>query len=201
VYLAVLVMMLASSVGVPIPEEITIVSVGILAFMGANPQTFPPPFVGAPVVNGIHIAIYTTLIVLLADFGVYSMGKFFGNKALEMPTFKRVLTGSAMTSVNSFIKKYGLFATFIFRFTPGLRFPAHLMLGISGFSPWKFLAVDSLACLISIPTQILLLAHFGEPILSLIYKFKNILFAILFIALMAFIAVKLKERYATRSSG
>jgi membrane protein DedA with SNARE-associated domain len=169
--------------------------------MGANPQTFPPPFAGAPVVNGVHIAIYTTLVVLAADFMVYSFGKFFGNKALEMPTFKRVLTGKSMTLVNNFTKKYGLFATFIFRFTPGLRFPAHLMLGMSGFSPWKFLSVDFLACMISIPTQILLLAHYGEPILSMIYKFKNILFAALFVGLIGFIAVKMKERYAARSSG
>ncbi len=52
VYCAIFVMMMASGFGLPLPEEVYIVSVGILAYMGAHPDLFPPPFVGAPVVNG-----------------------------------------------------------------------------------------------------------------------------------------------------
>ena len=44
VYVGLVGMMLLSSVGFPLPEEVTLVSVGVLAFMGANPEHFPPPF-------------------------------------------------------------------------------------------------------------------------------------------------------------
>lgn len=172
VYLLVLGMMIGSAFGLPIPEEVTIISVAVLAFMGANPDKFPPPFPGAPVIGGYEAAIYLTLVILFADFIIYSLGKFLGRRAYQVPVLSKVLTGSAMAKVNGFIKKYGVFATFIFRFTPGLRFPAHLFLGMSGFSMMQFLLVDLLACVISIPTQVLLVYHHGEDILGVMYKFK-----------------------------
>ncbi|MGZ3746944.1 MAG: DedA family protein, partial [Pseudobdellovibrionaceae bacterium] len=41
VYTALLGMMLMSAIGLPLPEEVTLVSIGVLVFMGANPQHFP----------------------------------------------------------------------------------------------------------------------------------------------------------------
>ena len=172
VYAAVLGMMIASAFGLPIPEEMTIISVAILAFMGANPESFPPPYPGAPVVGGYEAAIYLTLVILFADFIIYSLGRVLGRRAYQIPFLSKVLTGATMAKVNGFIKKYGIFATFIFRFTPGFRFPAHLFLGMSGFSMVQFLLVDLLACVISIPTQVLLVYHYGEDILGVMYKFK-----------------------------
>lgn len=201
VYLAVLGMMLASAFGLPVPEEVTIISVGVLAFMGSHPAVFPPPFEGAPVVQPIPIAIYTTFVVLLADYLVFSIGRFLGDRASHTKMLKPIMTGPAMTKVNSFIKRYGQFATFIFRFTPGLRFPAHIALGSSGFSRMKFLVIDFFACLISIPTQILLVAYYGEEILSVLYKFKHVVFLLLLVAGLVYLAKKMRQRYATRSVG
>ena len=70
-------------------------------------------------------------------------------------------------------------AAFLFRFTPGVRFPAHIALGMLNFSAWQFVLVDGLAAVISVPTQILLIYHFSQPILSAMHEFKIILVGII----------------------
>lgn len=168
-------MMLASGFGLPIPEEVYIVSVGILAYMGAHADLFPPPFAGAPVVNGYEAAAVTLAAVIFADFLVFMIGRIFGRKIISRPRFKRIFTEEVMARINQWLKKFGIFAAFIFRFTPGVRFPAHIALGMLNFPAWQFVLVDSLAAAISVPTQILLIYHFGEPILQAIHKFKIII--------------------------
>ncbi len=189
VYVFVFLMMLASGFGLPLPEEITIVSVGVLAYMGANPDLFPPPFTGAPVVNGYHAAIVTLISVIFADFLVFSIGRIFGRKLMSYPRFKKLFSESLMNKVNHFVKKFGVLAAFIFRFTPGIRFPAHIVLGMSHFAAWQFVLVDSLAAAISVPSQILLIYHYGDSILKVLYEFKIWFFSLL-ACLLIFLLLK-----------
>ena len=191
VYLAVFGMMIASGFGLPIPEEITIVSVGLLTYMGGHPELFPPPFPGAPVVNGYEAAIVTFLSVAFADVMIFSLGRFFGRKLMRKDWFKEMFPETIMHKVDDWMKKYGVFAAFIFRFTPGLRFPAHLALGISKFPLWQFALIDGTAAMVSVPTQILLIHHYGEPILHAMQKFKYFIFA----ALGIFVTVLLIRRW------
>jgi len=195
VYFGVFAMMIASGFGFPLPEEVTIISVGVLAYMGANPATFPPPYAGAPVIGGYEAAIVVSAAVLLADNLVFWIGRTFGRKIMKMRPFKGFFEGPTMGRINHFVVKYGVYAAFIFRFTPGIRFPAHLFLGMSHFSAWAFLLVDGLAILISVPTQILLIYHFGEPILAALYKFKVYVAIFLGIALIYFIGHRLWLRF------
>lgn len=172
VYLGVFFMMIASGFGFPLPEEVQIISVGILAYMGANPELFPPPYAGAPVVNGYEAALVVSAAVIFSDNLVFWIGRTFGRRLMKIERLQRIFASSIMTKIHHYAHKYGVYAAFIFRFTPGLRFPAHIFLGMSHFSAIAFFLVDSLAVLISVPTQILLVYHFGEPFLGTLYKFK-----------------------------
>jgi membrane protein DedA with SNARE-associated domain len=197
VYLAVFGVMVASGFGFPVPEEVTIVSVGLLTYIGANPDLFPPPFNGAPVVHGYEAAAVTLIAVLFADCLVFSLGRLFGRKILDFPRFQRIFTEDRLNQINGWVKKYGVYAVFIFRFTPGIRFPAHVILGMSRLQAWQFALVDGLAAMISVPTQILLIYHFGEPILHLLHQFKTwilwaIIAAAIFFILKNYIRPKLK---------
>jgi membrane protein DedA with SNARE-associated domain len=191
VYLLVVAMMMASGFGFPLPEEVTIMSVGFLAFMGANPDLFPPPYPGAPVVNAYEAAAITTAAVLFADTLVFTIGRVFGRKIIKGKFFKRIFNEKVMDRIQRFVKKYGIYATFIFRFTPGIRFPAHIFLGMSNMPLWKFLSVDLVAALLSVPTQVLLLYFYGEDILSLIYRFKIVLAILGLVILSVFIIKKI----------
>jgi membrane protein DedA with SNARE-associated domain len=198
VYLAVCGMMIASGFGLPIPEEVTIISAGILAYMGANPQIFPPPYPGAPVLDGYQIAFFTMFMVMLADSVVFAIGRIFGRRLMIHPKFSRVFKPAVMEKIQNWTNKYGAFAAFLFRFTPGVRFPAHLALGMSPLPLWKFIAVDGFAALISVPTQVLLIYHYGEPILAALHKFKIYIGTALLIGGVLYIGYRLVQRFKLR---
>ncbi|MBO9665615.1 MAG: DedA family protein [Bdellovibrio sp.] len=200
VYIALVGMMLLSAVGLPLPEEVTLISVGILAFMGANPQHFPPPYAGAPVVNVHTAAIIAFLAVFLSDFLIYTIGRIFGRKLLYHPRVHKMFPPHLMKRVEEWTHKYGTYACGIFRFTPGIRFPGHLACGMLHFPVWKFLLIDGLAALISVPTQIYLLAHYGEPILMKLRQFKLVVFAIIGLLLIYFLFKKIREKMMNKKT-
>ncbi len=193
VYFFLVVMMLLSSVGLPLPEEVTLVSVGILAYMGANPDKYPPPYVGAPYVHATTAAIVAFLAVICSDFLIYCMGRFFGARIFQWAPVQKIITPESRTKIESWTSKYGALACGIFRFTPGLRFPGHLACGMVKFPAWKFAVVDGIAALISVPTQILLLAHFGEQILGVFKQFKFIILILLLIGASIYFYKKWKS--------
>lgn len=196
VYVGLIGMMILSSVGFPLPEEVTLVSVGVLAFMGANPEHFPPPYIGAPVVNVHTASVIAFFAVLGSDTLIYFIGRKFGRKILYHPRMQKMFSENMMRKVEEWTHKYGAYACGIFRFTPGLRFPGHLICGVMHFPVWKFLVIDGLAALISVPTQIYLLAHYGEPILMKLRQFKIVFFSVIGLLLVYFLIKKLREKRA-----
>lgn len=203
VYAAIVAMMFMSAIGFPLPEEVTLVSVGVLAFMGANPHHFPPPYEGAPVVVMHTAAIIAALSVFLSDTLIFMIGRIWGRKILQRPFMQKIISPAMMDRVEVWTKKYGAYACGIFRFTPGIRFPGHLACGIMHFPVWKFVLIDGIAVLISVPTQIYLLAIYGEPIIRRLHQFKIFLFAVIGLFLIAFIAKKIKNYFlkANQQSG
>jgi membrane protein DedA with SNARE-associated domain len=194
VYLGVIAMMVASAFGLPIPEEVTLVSVGFLAFMGSRPDLFPPPFPGAPVVNVHEAAFISFLAVFGSDFLIYGVGRKWGRKILYHPRMRKMISEASIIRVENWTKQYGNFAVFVFRFTPGVRFPGHLATGMLKFPAWKFAIIDGLAAAVSVPTQIYLLAHFGKEILVYFSRFKLVLFAFLVVGLIVFLFKKYQNR-------
>lgn len=191
VYLLIFGMMVASGFGFPLPEEVTIVSVGLLTYMGAHPELFPPPEVGARPLNGYEAAIVTLVSVVFADCLVFMIGRTFGRRLMNIKSFKGLFGDKVMGRINRFTSKYGEYAAFIFRFTPGIRFPAHIAMGMSDLPIWKFIAIDGFAAVISVPSQILLIYHYGEQILTVIQKFKLVLLAIAAAALLVWVVRKI----------
>lgn len=200
IYAGILMFMLASGFGLPIPEEVVLVSAGILGYISLHPDPikYPPPYEGAATVNVYVLAAVALFSVLFADFLIYMLGKRFGPRFFRTKFFSRLMTPERMAKAQEWVKKYGYFTVFIFRFTPGVRFPGHLMCGAMGLSPYKFVAVDTFAALISVPTQVLLVSFYGEIILAYLQKFKIILFSILAIVGLFFLLRWLARKYLNR---
>lgn len=164
--------MFASSFGLPVPEELVLISAGLVAYMARNPQLYPPPYPGAEGVNTITLALVCFLAVFLSDFLVYLIGKFFGARIIKTKFFQKQVAGEGFNKINSWFQKYGGLACGIFRFTPGLRFPGHMSCGLLGIPAWKFIAIDGLAALISVPTQVYFVSEYGGVVLDKIAQFK-----------------------------
>ena len=190
VYVFLVGMMILSAVGLPFPEEATLVSVGVLAYMGTHPETYPPPFPGAPHVHAKTAAIVAFCAVFLSDFIIYGLGRYFGRRIFEWKPVRAVLSEENRLRIESWTHKYGAYACGIFRFTPGIRFPGHLACGMLKFPMWKFAVIDGIAALVSVPTQILLLAHYGETILKFLKQFKLVVLTILLVVLLVFLYKK-----------
>lgn len=189
VYGALVGMMLLSSVGLPIPEEITLLSVGLLAYFGQHPEVFPPPEGGGSPVNVQVAMMVATFAVFCSDFLVYSIGRHWGRVILRKPWMNRFFPEKAQQKIEDWTHRYGAYTCAIFRFTPGLRFPGHLAYGMMRFPAWKFLLIDGIAVLVSVPIQIYLVANFGEEILINLKKFKIVVFTLLG-AILIYVLVK-----------
>jgi membrane protein DedA with SNARE-associated domain len=190
VYLAVVLLMLASSFGLPLPEEITLVSSGFLAFIGLHPNLYPPPYPDASVVNVHVLANVAFFAVVCSDFLVYTIGRVYGSKVLDAPFVKRFLNDSRRHRIQVLTAKYGLWAVALFRFMPGVRFPGHIACGAVGMPATKFLAVDGLAALVSVPTQIYLVAFYGREILAVLDEVKIVIGVALVVFLVGYFGRK-----------
>ena len=200
VYLFICCFMLAASFGLPIPEELTLISAGLVAYAAQHPDLFPPPYPGAQGVNTITLCIVSFLAVFCSDLVVYLIGKIFGGRIIKTNFFQKRVAGSVFDKINSWFQKYGGWACGIFRFTPGLRFPGHLSCGLLGIPLWKFCAIDGLAALVSAPTQVYFVATYGGTVLKHFKEFKLVLLSILGVALIVWLVRKVYLKNVKKSA-
>jgi membrane protein DedA with SNARE-associated domain len=187
VYIFICCFMLAASFGLPIPEELTLISAGLVAYAAQHPDIVAPPYPGAQGVNTITLCIVAFLAVFLSDLVVYLIGKIFGGRIIKTKFFQKQVAGSVFDKINLWFQKYGGWACGIFRFTPGLRFPGHLSCGLLGIPLWKFCAIDGLAALISVPTQVYFVATYGGTVLRHLKEFKIVLVCIFGVVLIVWL--------------
>jgi membrane protein DedA with SNARE-associated domain len=191
VYFTIVTLLLLSSFGLPIPEEVSLLGAGLVVYMGRHPELFPPPTVDAVRIKAIPTATICFLAVFLSDLTVFLLGKYFGKQVPESRFFRRFLNSKKQKKIVKWTNKYGMWACSLFRFTPGIRFPGHLMCGSFGIKTWKFAVADGSAALLSVPTQVILIAAYGDIILAYLQQFKLALILILGLLVLIFIGWKL----------
>lgn len=142
-YIAVFVMLLVCGFGVPVPEDVTLVTGGVIAGLGyANVHTmFAVGMAG----------------VLIGDGLMFTLGRVYGPSIIKAPGFRRVLTPERFASAQDAFHKYGKWVMFVARFLPGLRTPVFFTAGMShrvSFATWFMM--DGFAALISVPLWVYL---------------------------------------------
>lgn len=196
VYSFVWAMMLASGFGLPVPEEITLISVGLIAYMARHPELYPPPASGVEAVDLTTLALTCFFAVLFSDTLVYGLGRFFGTRITQSALFKKIISEEKLKKIEGLAHKYSYWVCGIFRFTPGIRFPGHISCGMTKISWRKFFLVDGAAVILSVPTQVILVAMYGETIIGIIKKVNQGIFKIIIVAVLAFIIYKVYQARA-----
>ena len=191
VYGFVVMFMTLSSFGLPIPEEVTLVSAGLVAYMAGNPAEFPPPYPGAEGVNLWTLTIVCFVAVAASDVLIYFLGRIFGRRLVKTKFFQRILSPKKLAKIERKFLKYKYLASGVFRFTPGVRFPGHLSCGMLGVPLGVFMLVDGMAALLSVPTQVLLVAHFGDVIIDQLTRFKLIIGGVMLAIILIWLIRKL----------
>ena len=146
-YVAVFVALMICGAGLPLPEDITLVAGGVIAGLGyAN----------------VHAMVALAMFgVLLGDAGIFMLGHYYGARILQWRFVARVLTPERYAKVQEKFDRYGNRMLFFARFLPGMRTTVYLTAGTTHrVSFLRFLLIDTLAALISVPFWVYL-GYFG----------------------------------------
>lgn len=179
VYLALIGILLLCGLGLPIPEDISLISAGYLAYVG--------------LVN-VHTAFVVCLIaVLTGDIIAFGLGHFFGSKLLATRWAQKHFSQRKQLRVRAYFRKFGSKVIFVARFLPGVRFSIFFSAGCMHLRPSVFFVYDSLAALLSVPALVYLAWIFGEHIDHVLSWVRRSEYGILAIsiALGTFIAFKI----------
>ncbi|OZN24946.1 DedA family protein [Actinobacillus seminis] len=155
-YFAVFFVLVICGFGVPIPEDITLVSGGVISGLGyANPHT---------------MLIVSMFGVLIGDSTMYWLGRIYGTKILRFRPIRKMLTLKRLKSVREKFDKYGNRVLFSARFLPGLRAPIYMISGITRrVSFTRFILIDFIAAIISVPIWVYL-GYFGASNLDWLHE-------------------------------
>ncbi len=168
-YIAVFVMLLICGFGVPVPEDVTLVTGGVIAGLGFA--------------NEHNMVVVGLAGVLIGDGLIFSLGRIFGDRITRVPLLRRVLTPERFTQAQDKFARYGKWVMFVARFLPGLRTPVFLTAGMTGrVGAPTWLLMDGFAALISVPVWVYL-GYYGAKnfdwLFSMVRRGQHIILGVL----------------------
>ena len=204
-YIAVFGILILCGFGLPVPEDITLVSGGVISGLDlANPHT---------------MCIVGLAGVLIGDSTMFLAGRIFGYRIQRIKTFRRILSPRRFSHIQRKFKQYGLSLLFVARFLPGLRSPIFLVAGMSRrisylpiflvagmsrrISYLTFILMDGIAALISVPVWVYLGYFFADNLDLLMEYVKDVqtlIYLVLGVILLIVLIVYLKKRFHSKLS-
>lgn len=147
-YLAIFLILLACGLGVPIPEDVTLIAGGVLTYYG---------------VCDVWVMILVGLAgVLIGDCIVFWLGHQYGRRLLKRWPFRVFIDETKIENVKQKLHKHGGKVLFSARFMPGLRSTVFFASGLLHFPFRKMIFYDGLAALISVPAIVYSVYYFGD---------------------------------------
>lgn len=125
-----------ATVFVPVPEEVVLLGVGVLAHSGAVPL-----WAG-------FLAAYSA--ILAGDGLTFLAGRTLLRRLLELRLVKRLLKPAVRAWTESLVRRHGLRAVVLGRFLVALRGPVYLAIGESRFPVGRFFVVDASVALFEV---------------------------------------------------
>jgi membrane protein DedA with SNARE-associated domain len=150
IYAGLFLILLLCGLGLPIPEELTLLTSGFFVHLGI--ARFYP------------ILAVAFIGVLIGDLIIYSIGRKWGHGIITHQHLHKVFTESRLERVRQFFRDHGSKTIFVARFISGFRVGAFLAAGTMGVKLAQFLFLDFLAALIMVPLMIALGFYFGASI-------------------------------------
>ena len=150
IYIGLFLILFFCGLGLPIPEEITLLTGGFLIHLGI-------------------IRFYPTLAVglvgvLIGDIAMYSIGRKWGHGIITHQHLRKIFSENRLGKVRQFFHAHGSKTVFIARFIMGFRIATFLAAGTMGMKPLKFILLDLLGAVITVPVLLFLGYYFGMNI-------------------------------------
>ncbi len=169
-YPAEFLLLLACGLGLPIPEEVTLITGGYICWKYKN-------------------SLWATIVIcmgaiILGDYLMFLLGQRYGKQVLRARWFRRMLTRRKLARVTLYFRRFGVKTVFFARFFAGIRVPVYFIAGAHRMRSLKFIWLDFLGALLSVPISIWAGRHFGNDIEHAIKVMKKVKFE-LAIAILA----------------
>lgn len=166
-YFIVFGILLLCGFGLPIPEDITLIAGGLMAYYGRA---------------DVFVMIAVGLAgVMLGDGAMFQIGKRYGYRVFEWRFMAKIMHAERLESVKHNLKHHGYKVIFSARFMPGVRSLVFLSSGALGIPFRVFLLFDGLAALISVPAIVYSCYFFGDQIHKAVGVIKNVEHGILLV--------------------
>lgn len=177
-YFLILGILVACGLGLPIPEDITLIAAGILCYYG---------------MTGLWTMIGVALFgVMLGDSLIFFLGHHFGRKLTKKWLFHKLLPDDRLYAVQKKFHRRGNKLIFAARFMPGLRAPIFFSAGTLHLPARVFWFYDGLAAMISVPLIIGAVYYFGDQVDRVVRAVRNIEHGLGFVILAVLIAMAAK---------
>ena len=138
-------LLVACGLGLPLPEDVALITGGYLAGKG------PPIGVGS-----LPLMILVGLAgILIGDSIIFRAGATYG-EALLQTRIGRHIPGEKVERVIGLFERHGPKFIMMARFLPGVRAVTYFVAGTTGVPYWKFLLYDGIAACASAPGWVLL---------------------------------------------
>ncbi len=180
-YLGIFFVLVVTGFGIPIPEEVSVMTAGVLSANGTlNPW----------------IAYFVTLAGAIGgDCVTYGLGYHFGRSVLyEHPRISRHLTPEREKRLERLIENHGVKAIFILRFMTGVRSPMFLTVGILRMPFRRFILIDSIAAVCVVSAVFGLSYRYGASIMEALRGMQLGYTAIVVLAVAVLCGIYLRRR-------
>jgi membrane protein DedA with SNARE-associated domain len=163
-YLIVFGILLLCGFGLPVPEDITLIAGGLMAYYGRA---------------DVFVMIAVGLVgVMLGDGAMFQIGRRFGYRVFEWRWMAKIMHAERLESVKQNLQNHGYKVIFSARFMPGVRSLVFLSSGALGIPFRVFLVFDGLAAVVSVPAIVYSCYFFGDQIHKAVGIIKNVEHAI-----------------------
>lgn len=183
IYLLSFLFLLMCGLGVPLPEDIILLTSGYFVHTGD--------------IKMAPILILTYLGVVIGDSMLYFIGRFWGLDILKFRFFRKIFSEKKIDYAKQHFNLYGGKTIFLARYIVGVRSVTFWAAGVVRFSYTKFITMDGFAALISVPLLVYIGYIFGENVETISHKVKHfevILSIVATLILFAIILYGVKKR-------
>lgn len=162
-YVFVFVVLLLCGFGLPMPEDIILVTGGVLAWLSSDLEAVS--LSGMLRDPGLLAMVAVGLGGILAgDSVIFWAGRRYGHRVADFRPLRRIITPEKLELVEKKVRHRGNVVVMFARFLPGLRAPTYFTVGHARLPYWKFLVYDGTAALVSAPLWVCLGFWFGSDL-------------------------------------
>ena len=179
-YLGLFVLLILGGVGLPFPEDATLILCG---FLISHSIVKPVP---------AFLIVYTGL--LLADFSLYFIGKKYGRMVVTHKWLKKFISPERLSMLEEKFHKRGTLVILFGRHIAGFRVQIFIIAGVLRMSALKFITADALSSLVTIAIMVGI-GYMGGQSLAVLRKDFSRIEHIAVLAGITFLVLYLFTRY------